>query len=223
MKEKKRTYQNVTDLEVKKMALLRFGNPIDTSRTCMSYQDIGKRVRRPAMTVHSVLRRWLFHNRTKYDGRINNGQHVAAKAKLQGEVKDFLLSKQTLSDWAQHGLEDRCALLETSKGVKVSWQVLRNFYKRHGVRYLFGNYAYQQSLAVKRSLVLDFSVELAQLISDDKVIAYFDESAFNMWIRPRKTWHNPDEPVTIMINKDRGHNVTVYGAIGVRLTKAVFM
>ena len=146
-----------------------------------------------------------------------------AKAKLQGATKDFLLSKQTLSDWAAHGLEERCTLLEISQGVRVSWQVLRNFYRKNGVRYLFGNYAYQQSLAVKRSTILDFALELAQMIKENKAIVFFDESSFNMWMRPRKTWHNPEEPVTIMINKDRGHNVTVYGAIGEKLARPVFM
>ena len=56
------------------MAFLRFGDPIDTSKKFLSYSQIGLRVRRHAMTVHSVLRRWVKHNKCKYDGRINNGQ-----------------------------------------------------------------------------------------------------------------------------------------------------
>jgi hypothetical protein len=51
---------------------------------------------------------------------------------------------------------------------------------------------------------------------------YFDESAFNMWLRPRKTWQDPSAPVTLVLNKDRGKNVTVYGAIGVNLPGAFF-
>lgn len=101
--------------------------------------------------------------------------------------------------------------------------MLRNFYVKHGVRYLFSNYAYQQSLAVKRSTILDFSMELAQLIHEDRVLLYFDESTFNMWMRGRKTWQHPDEPVPLMINKDRGTSITVYGAIGVNVHKAFFM
>jgi transposase len=43
-----------------------------------------------------------------------------------------------------------------------------------------------------------------------------------MWLRPRKTWQNPTQPVRLVINKDRGKNVTVYGAIGVCLPGAFF-
>jgi transposase len=43
-----------------------------------------------------------------------------------------------------------------------------------------------------------------------------------MWLRPRKTWQNPTHPVRLVINKDRGKNVTVYGAIGSCLPGAFF-
>ena len=68
------------------------------------------------------------------------------KSVLQGPLKDYLLSKETLDKWSGHCLTNRCILLEKAKGVKVSWQVLRNFYIKNGVKYLASNYAYQQSL-----------------------------------------------------------------------------
>jgi len=139
------------------------------------------------MSVFNALKRWE-RDKTKLDYRADNGSHMKKKQKLQGRIQDYLLSKQTLDDWSGLGLETRCILLDSAKGIKVSWQVLRNFYIRHGVKYLFSNYAYQQSLAVKRSAILDFALELAQLIQDDKVLIYFDETTLNMWMRGRKTW-----------------------------------
>ena len=44
-----------------------------------------------------------------------------------------------------------------------------------------------------------------------------------MWLRNRKTWQHPDEPVKLLINKERGANVTLYGAIGVNIHKGLFM
>ena len=58
---------------------------------------------------------------------------------------------------------------------------------------------------------------------DDKLVIYFDESSFNMWIRKRKTWQHPDEPVRLLINKERGTNVTLFGAIGVNMHMPFFM
>ena len=107
--------------------------------------------------------------------------------------------------------------------MKVSWQVLRNFYLKNGVKYLASNYAYQQSLQQQKSVILDFAIELAQLVFDDKVVIYFDESSFNMWLRGRKTWQHPDEPVKLLINKARGTSVTLYGAIGSDMHKPFFM
>ena len=70
---------------------------------------------------------------------------------------------------------------------------------------------------------MDFAIELAQLVYDDKVVIYFDESSFNMWLRGRKTWQHPDEPVKLLINKARGTGVTLYGAIGADMHKPFFM
>ena len=113
-------------------------------------------------------------------------------------------------------------MLEKSHNVKLSWQALRRFYNKHNVRFLTSNYIYQQALNVDKNLILNFSLELAQLFHNGNNIVYFDEAAFNMWLRPRKTWQDPRHPVQLVINKDRGKNVTVYGAIGDCLPGAFF-
>ena len=113
-------------------------------------------------------------------------------------------------------------MLEETHNVKISWQALRRFYIKHKVRFLASNYVYQQALGLDRNLILDFALKLAQLVHSGKNIVYFDEAAFNMWLRPRKTWQDPSHPVQLVINKDRGKNVTVYGAIGDCLPGAFF-
>jgi len=113
-------------------------------------------------------------------------------------------------------------MLEKTHKVQISWQALRRFYKKHNIGYLASNYIYQQGLNVDKNIILDFAIELAELFNNKQNIVYFDEAAFNMWLRPRKTWQNPTHPVRLVINKDRGKNVTVYGAIGSCLPGAFF-
>jgi hypothetical protein len=69
----------------------------------------------------------------------------------------------------------------------------------------------------------DFALEISPLIASEKAVVYFDESSFNMWMRKNKTWMRPDDPVPVILNKNRGENVTIYGAIGCCLSKALFM
>jgi hypothetical protein len=66
-------------------------------------------------------------------------------------------------------------------------------------------------------------MELSQLIDSNKPLVYFDESSFNMWMHSTRTWMNSNDPVRILLNKSRGENVTVYGAIGNCLPKALFL
>ena len=132
----------MAERELKRMVYLRFGNVEGSGAPLRSYNKIASIMNKWPMTVHSALKRWEQNGRTAYDGRAKNGVHMKNKMRLQGPIKDFLLKKETLDEWSGHGLMNRCILLEKSKGVKVSWQVLRNFYVRNGVKYLFSNYAY---------------------------------------------------------------------------------
>jgi len=53
-------------------------------------------------------------------------------------------------------------------------------------------------------------------------IIYFDETSCNLWMRQRMTWSSRAKPVKFPLNKLRGRGVTVLGAIGECLPKAVF-
>ena len=54
-------------------------------------------------------------------------------------------------------------------------------------------------------------------------VVYGDESSFNLWMRPTKTWGRDDGKTKIEINIKRGKSITLYGAIGEMMTKPVFM
>jgi transposase len=100
---------------------------------------------------------------------------------------------------------------------------LRNFYVKHKIGLYATNYVYQQSRNAKTNDLRRFAIEIGDLVEKDKPIVYFDESSFNMWMRKSKTWMRYNEPIPVVLNKTRGENVTVYGAIGVCLSKALFL
>lgn len=59
-----------------------------------------------------------------------------------------------------------------------------------------------------------FAVKLARLITQGRDIIYMDETTFNNYMRPRKTYMYPECPVTSEISLTRIGGVTLYGAIG---------
>ena len=68
-----------------------------------------------------------------------------------------------------------------------------------------------------------FAVKLAKMIAEDEFnMVYFDEASFNLWLRHRKTWGMQGRPVKMVLNKVRGKGVTVFGAIGTHMPKALF-
>jgi len=119
---------------------------------------------------------------------------------------------------------ERAKLLEQQTGLKVNPKTLTSFYHRHGIRYRAVGYRYQQAPKVSPvERIQAFTVDLARRIRDKENLVYIDETATNMWIRKRYTWSTRDRPVKMVLNQDRGHGVTIYGAIGEYLPRAVFM
>ena len=106
-------------------------------------------------------------------------------------------------------------------GLVVRPPTLSKFYRRNNVRYVVCKYQYQQARKHPPGLVRSFAIELARRTSAGENIVYFDESSCNMWMRKRTTWSSGLRPVKFPLNKVRGKGVTVFGAIGECLPKAV--
>jgi transposase len=150
-----RSYHKVTEQELGRMVEMRF-------KQNLSYKRISEVLLKPPMTVYYAIRHWNTYQ-AYVDWRKNNGSHVESKIALH-KLQEFILDKKTLIEWSGYGLQDRCLLLEKKYDVQINWQALRRFYQKNNVRYLVSNYAYQQALKVDRNLILDFALELAQLI-----------------------------------------------------------
>ena len=54
---------------------------------------------------------------------------------------------------------------------------------------------------------------VSELMKDRKCI-YFDETSCHLWMRKSKVWkHKYDDDFKLVIPRDRGQSITVYGAI----------
>jgi transposase len=83
-------------------------------------------------------------------------------------------------------------------------------------------YEFSRAKRVPLSEIQAFVVELARRIERGQNIVYFDETSCNMWMRKRYSWCTREQPVRMHLNKDRGHGITILGAIGHRLPEGVF-
>ena len=60
---------------------------------------------------------------------------VPKKRWFTDEIKQFLLSSQTLKDWAPYPCEYRVNKIYEKFGVKIHHRTLNYFYKEHNIRF----------------------------------------------------------------------------------------
>ena len=105
-------------------------------------------------------------------------------------------------------------LIEQQLGVKISYNTLAEFYKRHKVRYVKPQYAYSRKM-LRRQEIGDEQqrtvMEIAQLMMAGKQVIYIDESQFHKKLVSERVWVKKD--MTLRKPDGRGRGVTVVGAI----------
>lgn len=119
-------------------------------------------------------------------------------------------------------MQQRCLLIEQDFGLKLSLVGLFKFYKRNNIKYLSVSYIYQQGLARPVSAIEKYAVELAKKTRSGEHLIYFDEASFNLWLRNRRAWTPKDWPIKMVLNKNRGHGITVFGAISTNMSEPLF-
>ncbi len=98
-------------------------------------------------------------------------------------------------------------------------------FKKFGLSYSKPQTVYLSYLKKRQQIQnerISFAETLKRLIDANEPIIYLDESSFNNWSRASKVWQYRDQPVESAINPARAA-ITVFGAIGLSLTKPVFM
>ena len=77
------------------------------------------------------------------------------------------------------------------------------FYKHHGIRWLSVGQCYDSSLRNYAELLPQrqaYAQLLSNIILTRKGVVYIDETSFNCWDMPKKTWSNPNEKIVIARN-----------------------
>lgn len=129
-----------------------------------------------------------------------------------------------MQSWSGYTLAWRVAEIQKKFNVRVGVATLQDFYRKHSVKYGVSSYQYVQAMNEKSfHAVRMFAVKLAKMIAQPNLnMVYFDEASFNLWMRHRKTWGHQGCPVKMVLNKVRGKGITVFGAIGTQMPKALF-
>jgi transposase len=209
-------------MDLRRMYYFRYGTEQPSNNVQLSYPKIAKRMLLPVSTVYNALRRFERDGLSFVDRRRNNFKRAhQGRLKIKGAVKDYLLSYEVLTEWAPLSLDKRVKLL-AQMGVHVRPHTLSLFYRRHKVTYRVVKYEFSRARKVPLTEIQSFVVDLARRIERNQNIVYFDETSCNMWMRKRYTWCTRDNPVRMHLNKNRGHGITIMGAIGHRLPKGVF-
>jgi hypothetical protein len=79
--------------------------------------------------------------------------------------------------------------------VKIHYTTLSNFYRRNKVTCRKPQYQYGRKEILQQEILKDqklVSFQMAELIQKGKQVIYVDESTFNHWLLPSKTWIRRD-------------------------------
>jgi hypothetical protein len=98
---------------------------------------------RPETVFHSY-KKMVERDGHHIDARIMNGRKT--KTKITPDVAKMLLSQATLQAWSGLFLSQRVAKLRNEHNVVISCSTLKQFYKRHKVKFLRVSYQYYQAL-----------------------------------------------------------------------------
>jgi len=99
------------------------------------------------------------------DGNAKKGQYPHGK--LLGQLKEFLLHRDTLQQWSGFSLSHRCNILAIEKQVFIHPVTLMRFYKRNGVKYYSLGFRYNKYLKEpdkKMEEIKEFCKKLADVI-----------------------------------------------------------
>ena len=92
---------------------------------------------------------------------------------------------------------------------------LFQFYKKNNVKTRYTNYLHKHNITPEwRKSKHDFLLRLALIVKEQLPLLYMDETAFNAWHRPKRTFRGPNDNVRIIIPKTRHSGVTIYGCLG---------
>lgn len=126
-------------------------------------------------------------------------------------------------------IKRRAALLTKRFRIRILPKTLDRIYRRNKVSYRQAKK--ETRLSDERELQLmhernQFAIRLKKLIEQGRGqdgLIYMDETTFQLWEKPKKTWMSSDCQVIAQLNNRKLESVTLFGAIGPCLNEPVYM
>ena len=88
-------------------------------------------------------------------------------------------------------VDRRIALIEQRWGISVGKHILTDCYKRNGVTHRQAKVGTRLSIAKERALLTEriaFARKLLRWMQTNTPLIFFDETTFQIWVKPGKTW-----------------------------------
>jgi len=132
-------------------------------------------------TVYYSLKKMLERGGQHIDGRILNGRKT--RRKITPEVAALLLKQETLQAWSGLFISQRVAKLRNEHGVHIGASTLKDFYRKHQVRYLRVSHKPYRALKQGSQQCFAFAERVAELLEQGQSVVYMDEASFNHWLK----------------------------------------
>ena len=177
-------------------------------------------MRTPRSTISQVLKKFVAAG---FDMNVFTFKSRRFES-MPGALKRFLLEPKTLKAWMPFNLVERSRVVRTLWGFAISADQLRKYYVRHGVKYVTGKPTYHAEVVHKARLDAErvkFATFMGNILRLSKPLIYMDETTFNSWQLKPRSWQHPGHR-NQHVRPGARHCVTVFGAIGLPLTEAVF-
>ncbi len=179
------------------VSLLRFGTTerFHNNKPLLSYRAIAKIAGIKEHIVPYVLR--------LYRAKPTETLSLVPKRRLRLRKHhiDYLISRQTLNEWAHLSLKQRAKMFHRQfPESKLSTTSLRRLYKKHGIRF-----KYIQKIKKEVDLhnqvyrvLFEKMTELLQQAETDKMpVVFLDEAVFTFNTFSKKAWSGPNESITV--------------------------
>jgi transposase len=161
------------------VVFLRYGSLTEPGPPWHTFRRISEITGIKLMTTLTIVRKWRLNG---FQVGTNKPHHRTRARWQTPEVVNYLTKIKTLTEWAHLSLEQRVILIEQKFGVKISFQTLSTFYKKHKVTYIKPQYTYNRKEAIKDELAVQQQktvMEIAELMKAGKQVVYIDESQFH--------------------------------------------
>ena len=100
-------------------------------------------------------------------------------------------------------------------GVKIYKNALSKIYREHDIHFLSTKYHFflREGRNTKQEQQQQFVVKHLEWLKAGREVIYQDESSLNLWQKRLKIWRPVNVPLMCYMQKDRGKNFTMIGAI----------